>query len=169
MSCVFAGTFDPITIGHERIINECVKRYGKVIVVIGDNPHKTTMFSCEDRKKAVQATFSSTDKVQVILYDDYSENYSEFLIKNGITTYVRGIRNDTDIEFENAYKKVNEKLYPFIQTVYIKADEDKAFISSTAVREMIASGKDYKKYVPQAAYETIKKILQTKKASNKKQ
>lgn len=163
MRCVFAGTFDPMTIGHKRIIDICAERYGKVIVVIGNNHEKNTMFTLSERKRIVEKTFEGRSEIEVVIYDEVKNRFADFLKDNGAEVYVRGIRNGCDVNYEDVYKKSNAKLYPFIKTEYIQAEEEFALISSTQVRQAIESGKDIKNFVPQVAYDLIEEFASKRK------
>jgi len=160
-NCVFAGTFDPITIGHTQLINKCIENYDKVFVVVGENPNKTPLLPISVRLDAVKQTFN--DKVIVVNYQDYKENYRKFLLDNDIKFYVRGIRNDIDLEYEKEYAQKNAKLYPEITTVFIKADEELKDVSSSVIRELIQNKKDYLSFIPQGASQVIVEYLNSKR------
>ncbi len=157
--CVFAGTFDPITVGHEQIINKSLSVYGRVLVVVGKNPKKTSFLSEEDRVALVKAAFDGLENVAVVAYSQVENGYADFLKDSGYTVYVRGIRNQADLQMENAMKQVNAKLYPFIQTDYVYAEGEVAQVSSSLVRQLIAEGKDWLHLIPPKAKSLAKKIV----------
>lgn len=158
-NCVFAGTFDPITKGHFNIIEKCSKIYKEVFVVIGKNQDKTCFFSEKDRLCLTKKALSKIKNVQVVLYSTYQNDYTEFLKENDVKDYVRGIRNDVDLEFEEGYKKVNATLYPFIETVYIRPDKEYENISSTIVKTLIKENKDYTNLIPDAIKKDIVNLI----------
>jgi pantetheine-phosphate adenylyltransferase len=92
-SCVFAGTFDPITTGHQDIILGLAKAYQKVIVVIGQNPQKESFFTENERLQLLNECFKGVENVECYLYSDYKDGYSEFLQSKGVSVYARGIRD----------------------------------------------------------------------------
>lgn len=147
-NCVFAGTFDPFTVGHEDIVERCKSIFGKVFVVVGENPEKKPFFSLSLRVAAIKAQYSGDEKVEVLSFAE-TKNYAEFLKVRGVTAYVRGIRNAADFDFERRAETKNKSLYSGVETVYLSADNE---ISSTAVRKLIAVQEDYSKFVPQKAY-----------------
>lgn len=161
-NCVFAGTFDPVTKGHENVIDKCLKTYARVFVVIGENGDKTPAFSLAERKEILTCALKNKPRVTVEAYSDYKDRYAEFLKENGITAYVRGIRSEKDIEYENAYLKVNAKLYPFVKTVYITPDAEFANISSSLVRETLNKGEDVSAYLSGDAYAALKRLTEKK-------
>lgn len=156
--CVFAGTFDPMTTGHVSIVKKLNKKYDDVLVVIGNNPKKTTFFSLAERKQIAKLSLYKISGVRVIVYDDYKENYKEFLDKNGYTVYARGIRNLVDLEYEKKAEEINKTLYPKLTTVYFYATDKDKKVSSSLVRDKIKNGKDYKRLVSKKAYAYIKKL-----------
>ena len=165
-SCVFAGTFDPITIGHEHVIKKCIKKYSKVFVVIGTNPNKNPLFTLDERLKIVQDTFANYKNVFVVLYEDKKDNYREFLQKEGVKYYVRGIRTKEDLCFENDMKKKNKVLYPFVKTKYVKTPKEFREVSSTLVKDLIKNGKDFLEFLPTNSKKTITEILANKTTKN---
>ena len=160
--CVFAGTFDPITKGHESIIKSCLSKYDSVLVVIGKNDKKTCYFTEEERYNFAVKTFEKYSNVTVIKYSDYGEKYFDFVKEKGYTVYVRGIRNDKDLQYEKEMEEKNKVLYPFFTTEYIQADEKVINVSSTAVRELIKNGQDFKAFVPDTVYADIKSAIKEK-------
>lgn len=165
-SCVFAGTFDPITKGHFNLINGLLKIYDEVFVVVGSNELKTPFFTEEERLEAVKSSFKKTG-IKVFAYSKLKEDYANFLITNGITDYVRGIRNDKDLEFEKKMEKINFKLYPFVKTVYVNAEKEFADLSSTLVREKIQNGQPFLDFVPEGCADILQKAVSKRKSNSK--
>ena len=150
---VFAGTFDPITKGHEQVIKKSVGLFDKLIVALCVNPEKHTLYSVETRLKMLKSVCEKYPSVEVV----YHEGMLVDLLKQKDAVYsVRGVRNNTDYEYENNMHFVNKKLYSDIVTVYMPCDEDFLDISSTAVRESIKTGKDLTKYLSSEVLEIIK-------------
>ena len=161
--CVFAGSFDPVTKGHESIIKRCVERYGRVLVVIGQNKAKTCFFTEDERALFVKKAFENIPSVEVIKYSDYGADYPRFVKEQGYTVYVRGIRNEDDMRFEQKIEKENKILYPFFETVYMLADGEDALYSSTAVRQMIEQGNDVTPYLPKTAADVVNEAIRARK------
>ena len=180
--CVFAGTFDPITIGHADIINQCATKYQKVLVVIGRNPLKDCLLTEPERLALTKKAFENNKKIEVVLYSDYldkypqflqengevvlfsdyHDNYPQFLKDNGYTVYVRGVRNQVDYDFERQMEQKNLSKYPFITTEYVWSSEEMAGVSSSLVKRLIVDGKDYKKYIPKECHELLQQLLNNK-------
>ena len=158
-TCLFAGTFDPITIGHYDTVIKLLDKYEKVVVAIGVNPEKTPMFSLEDRLEFIRSAFANLDNVKVDSYDCLTVSYMQ---EKGIKVLVRGIRNQTDYAFEKENEKKSKEIYPQLITEYIEALNEDKLISSTFVRKKILNGEDFSSLVPSGAYGLIKKAIARK-------
>lgn len=162
-NCVFAGTFDPITNGHKDIIEKCLKDYNKVFIIIGENPTKKATFPLEARKTFIAKTFADESRAEVVCYADKKEDYKKFLIDNEITSYVRGIRNEKDLQFEKQYEEKNKELYPSVKTVYISADEKYKNCSSTYIKEKLEKGEDITDLIPKEIKDDLIKNIKNNK------
>ena len=155
-TCLFAGTFDPITVGHIKMIEKLLNKYDKVVVAIGVNPLKTPLFSLEDRLSFIKKAFENISRVEV---DSYTSLTVEYMQKKGIKVLVRGIRNQVDMRFERENEEKSKSIYPELITEYVLAEEKDKSVSSTEVRKAIENGKDYKNLVPKESYLLIEKAV----------
>ena len=161
-ACVFAGSFDPVTVGHEEIIKKCMKKYDKVFLVIGKNPNKDAFFSNSERLKILTETFKDYKSVFILSYEDMKDDYAKFLENNGVKYYIRGIRNKADKRFEKKMEAINSKIYPFIKTKFIKSSKKYSHVSSTMVKELIKDGKNYLDFIPKSAKLCLNNIVKLK-------
>lgn len=152
--CVYAGTFDPITVGHSDIILKAMKLFDEVIVAVAENPEKKTMFDLETRFKMVRKSCEGLKNVKVVCH---SGMLYELIKKENAVASVRGIRNVADLEYENSMAFYNAKLIPECITVYIPCEKNLEFVSSSAVRQLIKFGVDFKDFVPKGVEEIISK------------
>ncbi len=135
---LFAGTFDPITKGHESVIEKAAKLFDKLVVAICVNSQKQTTFSVEDRLKMLNSVTKKYSNVEVV----YHEGLLVDLMKEKNIVYnIRGIRNDTDREYENMMQGVNYNLYSNIVTIFLPCDSEYVEISSTNARKSILEKK----------------------------
>ena len=141
---IFPGSFDPITLGHVDIINRGVTLFDEVIVAIGENSSKNYMFSLEERKRFIEATFKDNPKVSVVSYSGLT---TDFCKEIGVEFILRGLRNPADFEFEKAIAQTNRHLST-LETVFLLTSAQTSFISSSIVREIIRFDGDYQKLVP---------------------
>lgn len=133
-TAVFAGTFDPLTLGHEAVIDKASKLFDKLVVAICINPDKKTLFSVEDRLKMLNLALSKYENVEIL----YHQGLLVDLMKDKGAIYnVRGVRNTTDYEYENAMHEYNLKLYPELVTLYIPCSSEFKDVSSTKARESL--------------------------------
>ena len=154
--CVFAGSFDPVTQGHMDVIGKCAMMFEKVVVVLAVNAEKTCYFSKEDRLSMLRAACSKYSSVTVCYHDGL---IVDFLKREATEYYVRGIRDEKDVEYEDRSFEFNSAKYPEIKTVYINCSKEYKRVSSTFVKELIKNGKDPSKYLP---YEILPILEQIK-------
>ena len=161
---VYAGTFDPVTIGHERSITEAARAFEKVAVVVGENPEKMPYFTEEERVKMLKATFGGAENIEIIKFSDFDgeKDYAEKLRANGYVYYARGVRNAEDFAYEKKAEKRNAAFYPFMTTVYIFCQDSDRAISSTAVKNLLKKGKDGSVFIPDGAKTVFAEIVKSK-------
>ena len=143
-TAIFPGSFDPITLGHQDIIEKSLNLFDSVIIGIGKNNEKKYMFSAEKRKQFVEKTFKSNDNIEVKIYNELT---IDFCKKNNADFIVRGLRNVSDFEFEKNIALTNRKLSG-IETVFLLTSAKNSFISSGIVRDLIKNNGDYSLFIP---------------------
>lgn len=141
---VFPGTFDPITIGHVSIVRRALPIFGKVIVGIGVNSTKKTMFSEAQRIAWANAAFSGEARVEIVPFEGLTVDLCK---RVGASFIVRGLRNGTDHDYERSIALMNQHLAG-VETVFLPAEPGHAHVSSTIVRELIANKADVSALVP---------------------
>ncbi|WP_185882725.1 pantetheine-phosphate adenylyltransferase [Blattabacterium cuenoti] len=147
---VFPGSFDPITLGHCDIVFSALRLFDKIIIAIGDNSKKKSMFSIEKRKIWIYKTF--LNKCSKIEVDSFNGLTISFCIKKKVKFLLRGIRNHLDFEFEKEMFFFNKKLNKNskIETICIFSSYDNFFIRSSMVRDVMKKGGNYTVFVPQS-------------------
>lgn len=143
---VFPGSFDPFTLGHLDILNRSLLLFDEIIVGVGKNINKKTMFSEKQRVSFIKECFKNEPKIKVESYEGLT---IDFCKKSGANFIVRGIRNNGDFEFEKAIARTNRKLSK-IETIFLLTSAKTSFISSGIVRELIVNNGDYKLLVPKS-------------------
>ncbi len=159
-ACVFAGTFDPLTVGHTYVINKCLECFDRVVVAVGVNSDKSPLFSLSERMDMIKKAFCGEQRVEVKSFDGM---LVDFMKRENITVNVRGVRNNDDYKYEANMASFNEDMYPEITTVFIPTPLSLSHVSSSAVRSIISYGADIDKYVPQSVVD----LYITKKLKNK--
>ena len=153
-TCIFAGSFDPITNGHKYVIEKCLEMFDKVIVAIGENKDKHPYFSLEERAQMIKGAFNENERVVV---DTFSGMLVDYMKKNNLTINVRGIRDQRDYEYETTMAKFNKDMYEDIITLYFPTPSELAHVSSSVVKNILSLDGDLSKYVPQSVVDVIKK------------
>ena len=152
--CVFAGSFDPITNGHLEIIERASEQFEKVCVGILRNRDKQYYFPLEVRERAVRASLSHIPNVEVKVFDGM---LTDFLKQENTVYFVRGIRNQADMDYELQCKAFNQRAMPDIEYLFINCSEQNKNISSTLVKQMLLSGQEVGSLVPPKALQYLKK------------
>ena len=142
---VYAGSFDPITRGHEDVVQRAASMFDRVIVGVFDTPSKTLLFSTEERVDLLRKTVQHMPNVEVRLYGGLTV---EFANEMGATTMVRGLRSITDLDYEAAMVMMNRKLRPNIDTIFLYTSLEYQFGSSTLIKEVARYGGDISDLVP---------------------
>lgn len=158
-TCVFAGTFDPFSKGHEYIVDKCLETFDKVVIAIGVNVDKTPMFSLDERIEIIKSIYDD-ERVEVA---SFTGMLTAFMKEKGIKFNVRGIRNEDDYKYENTMAKYNADMYPEMISVFIPTPNDLVYVSSTAIRNILDLHANAEKYLPEKAVETLDKIIKAKK------
>ena len=146
-TALFPGSFDPITRGHESIIQRALPLFDKVVVALGVNSNKKYMFSLEQRMEWIANTFRFEPKVEVAHYEGLTVNFCR---KVNATFIIRGIRNAEDFQFESAIAQMNRELAPDVDTILLVTSPELTPISSSIVRDIIKNGGDASKFLPAA-------------------
>ncbi len=142
---LFPGSFDPITIGHEDIIQRALPLFDKLIIGVGNNGQKTYLFPLEKRLEMLNNTFKNEEKITSMSYSGLTID----LCKEINAQYMlRGLRSTVDFEFEKTVAQLNLSMNNEVETVFIIGKVDYCHISSTIVREIIANGGDFSQFIP---------------------
>lgn len=143
---IFPGSFDPITLGHQDIIQRAIPLFDEIVIAIGINAEKKYMFPIEDRKKFIEETFQNEPKISVIMYEGLTIDVCQKIKADFI---LRGLRNPADFEFEKAIAHTNRRMSK-IETVFLLTAAKTSFISSSIVRDVIRNHGQYQLLVPEA-------------------
>ena len=144
MKCLFPGSFDPFTLGHKSIVDRTLQFAEDVVIAIGVNAGKKSMFSLEERMAQILKVYADEPRVKVASYEGLTTDFAESI---GATAMVRGVRTAQDFEFERMLADVNRKLSG-IETILLITEPQYSAISSSVVRELLSYGKDVKDFLP---------------------
>lgn len=149
---IYPGSFDPVTNGHLDIIKRSADIFDEIIVGVLNNTSKSPLFSVEERANMLKETTKDSPNVIV---EQFSGLLVDFVKKTDSNVIVRGIRAITDFEYELQLAQTNHVLYPRVDTMFLTAKLEYAYLSSTTVREVAAFGGDISKFVPEYVAELI--------------
>lgn len=150
--CIFAGTFDPPTLGHKALIEESLKLFDEVVVAIMVNPQKTPYFTLEEREEMLRLLFPDETRVRVTAT---TGTVAELLDKEQTKFYVRGIRNSIDLDYENANFYASKKLDHELSAIYLPCPQELLHVSSSMVRNSLQFGTPIDEYVTKEVKEYI--------------
>lgn len=141
---VFPGTFDPITIGHVSIVMRALPLFEKIVIGMGVNNSKRTMFEQEERISWIKAAFPGEAHVVAIAFEGLTVDLCK---RVGAKFILRGLRNSTDHGYERSIALMNRQISG-VETLFLPSAPEHAHISSTIVRELIANKADVSALVP---------------------
>lgn len=144
-ACVYPGSFDPMTKGHLDIVERSSAIFSTVYVGVLNNVAKKSMFGVKKRMEMVKAATKHLKNVQVVAFDGL---LVDLLKELGARVIIRGLRTGADLEIEQQYAFINGKLFEGTETFALLSRPEMHYISSTAVRELIAFHADVSDYVP---------------------
>ena len=131
---IFPGSFDPITMGHLDIVHRALPLFDKIIMAVGVNSVKKTLFSLEQRKLWLEDVFKNEPKVVVDHFEGLTVHYAKTVDANFL---IRGLRNGSDFDYEKTISQLNNIIGEELDTVFFIAQPKYSHISSTIVREII--------------------------------
>ena len=144
---VYTGTFDPVHLGHLDIIRRGSRLFDRLIVGVGINPDKATLFSIEERVDLVNKVTHTFGNVEVKPFTGLAVQFVRSL---GAAIMLRGLRTTSDMEYEFTMTLMNLSLDPGIETVFLMAKLEYSHVSSSLLRQIAALGGDLSKFLPEA-------------------
>lgn len=152
-TALFPGTFDPFTLGHASIVERGLQLFDRVIIAIGVNAEKKTLFSLPERLEQIKACYMENDRVDVCSYEGLTVELAQ---EKGAGFILRGVRSITDFEYERQLSDIYRRLSD-IETVCLFTEPSLSFIQSSMVRDLLRYNKDISAFVPEAIHKQIKR------------
>lgn len=146
------GSFDPVTLGHLDVIKRAAKMFDHVIVAVLVNSTKSPSFSIEERMGFLSEVTEGLDNVEIVSFEGLLAKYCE---QRGVDAIVKGLRAVSDFEYEFQMAITNKKLNPQLETIFLMADADSMYLSSSMVREVASMGGDISNFVPECIHDRI--------------
>ena len=141
---LFPGTFDPFTKGHDSILKRSLNLVDELIIAIGINDMKRTLFTLEERLQTIRDLYADDPRVKVAAYDNLTVDFAK---EQDAAFIIRGVRSVFDFEYEKNIADINRKISD-VDTMILFTDVEYAHISSSVVRELYRFGKDVSEFLP---------------------
>jgi pantetheine-phosphate adenylyltransferase len=144
---VYPGSFDPITLGHLNVMDRASKLFDRLIVGVGVNIEKLTLFSAEERMQLMRDATAHLENVEIRTFNGLAV---AFVKQCGARIMIRGVRPITDIAAELTMMMANRRLDPDVETLFMIADGDLAHVSSSLIKQIatVADEKELSRFLP---------------------
>ena len=160
VSCVFPGSFDPVTRGHMDLIGRAARVFGHVTVTLMVNIHKKSAIDTETRLALLRKACASYPNVTV---DSWKGLLADYMRERNEKILIRGIRGGMELDSEMQSAAASRMLNNGYEVLFLPCAPEYAGISSSAVREIAAFGGDIRAFVPETVTEEIRALLSNKK------
>lgn len=154
---VYAGSFDPPTLGHLDLIERASALFSDVIVAIGKHPTRDPLFTVHERLDLVSRISAHLPNIKVEAFDGL---LIEFCKRKRARVIVRGLRAATDFEYELQIAHANADLEPNVDTVFLPTRTRMGFISASLVREIASHAGDVSRYAPELVCDALVRKFQ---------
>ena len=154
---IYPGSFDPVTSGHLNIIRRAANIFDKLIVCVMVNGSKTPMFDRDERVELIRRVTSDIDNVEV---DSSTELLAEYARRKGSCVIVKGLRAGSDFENEFQMALINHKINPELDTMFLTAEHQYMYLSSSTVKELANYDVDLSDFLPEQIIDDFKKRVQ---------
>jgi pantetheine-phosphate adenylyltransferase len=143
---IYPGSFDPVTIGHLHIIRRAANIFDKLVVCVMVNAGKNPMFTLEERVDFIRRVTADLPNVEV---DSSGDLLAEYAKNKGDCVIVKGLRAGSDFEYEFQMALINRKINPDLDTMFLTAEHQYTYLSSSTVKELGAYGVDLSDFLPE--------------------
>ncbi|MBL7016252.1 MAG: pantetheine-phosphate adenylyltransferase [Kiritimatiellales bacterium] len=151
---IYAGTFDPMTLGHLDVVERAAKIFPDLVVAVAGATGKNELFSQDERIRLAREVTRDLPNVTVTSFDGLLVEYAR---SQEASVLIRGLRAFSDFEYEFQMALTNRRLAPDIETLFLMPKQDYSFLSSTNVKQVAELGGDVSEFVPAAVNEALKK------------
>jgi pantetheine-phosphate adenylyltransferase len=163
---IYPGSFDPVTSGHLNIIRRASGIFDKLIVCVMVNSAKNPMFTLEERVELIQRITRELPNVEVDHSDELLANYAR---RKGGCVIVKGLRATSDFENEFQMALINHNINPDLDTMFLTAEHQYMYMSSSTVKELGNYGVDLSEFLPEEIIPDFqKKINEKRQGGNSK-
>jgi pantetheine-phosphate adenylyltransferase len=155
---LYAGSFDPVTLGHLDVAKRGRELFGDLVVAVGVNPTRRSAFTVPERVELLKQTFADAKlEAQVLSFEGLAVEFARSI---GARVLLRGVRTTGDFEYELSMAQTNRHLAPSIETLFVMPSPAHAFLSARLVRESGVFGASLKGLVPECVRAAVERRLQ---------
>ena len=162
---IYPGSFDPITSGHLNIIQRAANIFDRLIVCVMVNSTKQPMFSREERVHMIKSVVGNIPNVEV---DSSDELLAEYARRKGSCVIVKGLRAGSDFENEFQMSLINHKINPDLDTMFLTAEHQYMYLSSSTVKELGGYDVDLSDFLPEQIIEEFKQRIAVTRQGGKR-
>jgi pantetheine-phosphate adenylyltransferase len=155
-AAIYAGTFDPITLGHLDVVERAARVFPRLILAVAVRTTKEPLFSLDERVAIARESVAGFPSVEVEPFDGLLVAYAR---RKKVGVLVRGLRAFSDFEFEFQMALTNRKLAPDIETLFLMPSEDYSYVSSSTVRQIAELGGSVRQFVPEPSRQALARKL----------
>ena len=156
---IYPGSFDPVTSGHLNIIRRAANIFDHLIVCVMVNGGKQPMFTQEERVDLIRRVTSDLPNVEV---DSSGELLAEYAKRRGSCVIVKGLRAGSDFENEFQMALINHQINPDLDTMFLTAEHQYTYLSSSTVKELGRYGVDLSQFLPEEIIPDFQERIKTK-------
>ena len=155
---IYPGSFDPVTSGHLNIIRRAAMIFDRLIVCVMVNAGKSPMFTLDERVAFIRSVTQDIPNVEV---DSSNELLAEYAKRKGSCVIVKGLRAGSDFENEFQMALINHKINPNLDTMFLTAEHQYMYLSSSTVKELGKFEVDLSDFLPEQIIPAFKERIQT--------
>lgn len=155
-SAIYAGSFDPVTLGHIDLIQRARRLFPRLVVAVARNLTKEPLFTLDERVELLKRSLPAELEVEVVSFGGL---LVEFAVQKRAGVLVRGLRAISDFDYEFQMALTNRKLSPEIETIYMMPNESFTYLSSQMIKEISFLGGDVSLFVPPPVVKALERFV----------
>lgn len=149
---VYAGSFDPVTLGHLDLVERASKLFDRVVVAVGIHPTRKALFGVDERVALLEEVTSALPGIEIDSFEGLLVNYC---VRRGARVVIRGLRVSMDFEYELQIAHANADMAPAVDTLFLPTRTAYGFITASLVREIASHRGDVGRYAPPAVCKAL--------------
>ncbi|MGN7611157.1 pantetheine-phosphate adenylyltransferase [Magnetococcales bacterium HHB-1] len=149
---LFPGSFDPVTSGHIDLIHRSHRLFDHLIIAIGYNVSKNSLFSPEERQTLINESLSGVENISTMVFTGL---VTQLARESGACAIIRGVRGCQDLDYEMRMATMNHALNNDVETLFLTSNPNYAAISSHLIKEIALSGGDIRPFVPEVVADAL--------------